>query len=319
MKPYSNDLRQKIIEVYRQGKSSLREIAERFLVSLSFVLALVKQFRATGRIDPKPHGGGKKRKITGADLLILRQLVEENSDATLLELGNLFFEQTGIKVSESTVWQALRRLRISRKKKTLHATERDTDEDVQRARKEYRQQQPTMATQKLIFVDETGTNLGMVRTYGRAPIGKRVVGDKPRNPGSNISLVGALGIKGVTAVMLLKGAIDGEAFKAFVKQALAPTLKPGDIVLMDNLNIHKVAGIEKIIKGKKATLRYLPSYSPDFSPIENCWSKVKEFLRSTAARTEYDLQEGVKNALNKVTETDVKGWFKHCGYSIEPG
>ena len=134
-------------------------------------MALVKQFRETDHIDPKPHGGGKQRKIAGANLFILRQLVEENSDATVVELSNLFFEQTGIKVSESTVWQALQRLRISRKKKTLHATEQDAGEKVQQARKEYRQQQPTMPTQKLIFVDESGTNLGMVRTYGRSPIG----------------------------------------------------------------------------------------------------------------------------------------------------
>ena len=318
MKPYSNDLRQKVIEVYRQGKSSLREIAERFLVSLSFVWLLVKQFRETGRIDPKPHGGGKKRKIAGADLLILRQLVEEHSDATLLELCNLFFERTGIKVSESTVWQALRRSRISRKKKTLYATERDTDATVRQARQEYRRQQPAMVARKLLFVDETGTNLGMVRTYGRAPIGQRVVGAKPQNPGSNISLVGALGMKGVTAAMLVEGAIDGEAFKAFVEQALAPTLQPGDSVLLDNLSIHKVAGIEEIIQSKQAKLCYLPSYSPALSPIEGCWSKLKECLRSTAARTFDALQEGVKNALDKVTETDVEGWFKQCGYCIEP-
>jgi transposase len=319
MKPYSNDLRQKVIEVYRQGKSSLREIAERFLVSLSFVWLLVKQFRETGRIDPKPHGGGKKSKIAGADLFVLRQLVEEHSDATLLELSNLFFERTGIKVSESTVWQALQRLRISRKKKTFHATERDTDEKVRQARKEYRRQQPTMPARKLIFVDESGTNLGMARTYGRAPIGQRVLGAKPQNRGPNISLVGALGIKGVTAAMLVKGAINGEVFKAFVEQVLAPTLQPGDRVLMDNLNVHKVAGIEEIIQSKQAKLCYLPSYSPDFSPIECCWSKVKEYLRSTAARTFDDLQEGIKNALDKVTETDAEGWFKHCGYCIEPG
>jgi transposase len=319
MKPYSNDLRQKVIEVYRQGKSSLREIAWRFLVSLSFVMALVKQFRDTGRIDPKPHGGGKKRKIAGTDLFVLRQLVEEHSDATLLELSNLFFERTGIKVSESTVWQALRRLRISRKKKTFHATERDTDEYVRQARKEYRRQQPTMPARKLIFVDESGTNLRMARTYGRAPIGQRVVGAKPQNWGSNISLVGALGIQGVTAAMLVEGAIDGEAFKVFVEQALAPTLQPGDIVLMDNLNVHKVDGIEESIQSKQAKLCYLPSYSPDFSPIECCWSKLKECLRSTAARTVDDLQEGVKNALNKVTKADAEGWFKHCGYCIEPG
>ena len=124
---------------------------------------------------------------------------------------------------------------------------------------------------------------------------------------------------GVTATLLVKGAINGEAFKAFVEQGLAPTWQPGDRVLRDHLNVHKGVGIKEIIESKQAKWCYLPSYSPDFSPIECCWSKVKECLRSTAARTFDDLQKGVKNALNKVTKTDVEGWFKYCGYCIEPG
>jgi transposase len=316
MKAYSNDLRTKIIEAYQKKEGSLRKLATRFSVSFSFVWRLVKRFRKMGSVAPKSHGGGAKPKLDLVDLFTLRDLSNEHPDATLAELSELFFQQTGIKVNGSTVARKLRRLRISRKKKTFHASERETPE-VQKERQEFQEAKPNMPVDKLIFIDESGINTGMVRTYGRAPIGKRVEGDKPRNKGSNISLVGALGLSGITAIMMLKGAVDGEAFKQFIEDLLAPTLRPGDIVLMDNLNTHKGEEIEKIIHSTGAKLKYLPRYSPDFSPLENCWSKLKELLRKMAARTVETLEESVKNALDKITEKDVKGWFKHCGYCIQ--
>ena len=142
-------------------------------------------------------------------------------------------------------------------------------------------------------------------------------GHKPHNTGSNISLVGALGLSGITTIMMLEGAVDGTAFETFIEKMLAPTLQPGDIVLMDNVKTHKGKKVEEIIRSTGAQLRYLPRYSPDFSPLENCWSKLKELLRGIAARTVDTLEEGVKNALDKITEKDVKGWFKHCGYCIQ--
>ncbi len=248
-------------------------------------------------------------------MFTLRDLSNEHPDATLAELSELFFEQTGIKVNGSTIARKLRQLRISRKKKTFHASERDTPE-VQQERKDFQEDKPNLSVPKLIFVDESGINTGMARTYGRAPIGQRVEGAKPRNTGANISLVGALKLSGVAAIMMLTGAIDGAAFKTFVEDLLVPTLQSGDLVLMDNSTTHKGKEIAQAIQATGAELKYLPRYSPDFSPLENCWSKLKELLRGMAARTLETLEEGVKNALNQITEEDVKGWFEHCGYCI---
>jgi transposase len=316
MKAYSSDLRKKIIEAYQKKEGSLRKLAKRFSVSFSFVWRLVKRFRKSGNVAPKPHGGGLKPKLDQVDLVILREVSDANQDATLAELSDLFFKRTEIRVSGSTITQKLRRLRISRKKKTMHATERDTP-GVQKERHEFQQDRPNMPVKKLIFIDEAGINIGMARTYGRGPIGTRVEGHKPHNTGSNISLVGAIGLSGITTIMMLEGAVDGTAFETFIEKMLAPTLQPGDIVLMDNVKTHKGKKVEEIIRSTGAQLRYLPRYSPDFSPIENCWSKLKELLRGIAARTVDTLEEGVKNALDKITEKDVKGWFKHCGYCIQ--
>jgi transposase len=316
MKAYSNDFRKKILEAYEKKEGSLRKLAKRFSVSFSFVRRLVKRFRKFGIVDPEPHGGGAKPKLDPAYLGILREVSNANKDATLAELSDLFFERTKIRVSGSTIAQKLKRLRISRKKKTFHATERDTPE-VQQEREEFQRDMVNLPVEKLIVVDEAGINIGMARTYGRSSIGTRAEGDKPRNTGSNISLVGALGLSGITAIMMLEGAVDGDAFEAFIEKMLVPTLHSGDTVLMDNVKIHKGEEVEEAIRSAGAKLQYLPRYSPDLSPIENCWSKLKEILRGIAARTVDNLAEGVKNALDEITEKDTKGWFKHCGYCVQ--
>jgi len=317
MKPYSNDLRQKIIDAYLNAEGSLRTLAKRFSVSLNMVWNLLQRYRETGSVEPKAHGGGREAQLSGERLQRLDRIVEQHSDATLAELCKFVYKQEGIQVSESTMSRALWRLGLTRKKKSLHATERDQRPEVRKARQEYQTQMPEMEADKLIFVDESGVNRGMSRTYGWAPMGQRAEGSKPRNPGKNVSLVGALSTEGVVTSLLLEGSIDGAAFKAFTEELLVPILQPGDIVLADNLNTHKVTGIEEAINSKGAKLQFLPSYSPEFSPIEPCWSKVKEALRKAAARTFSELEEAVKDALDEVTEKDAKGWFKHCGYCIE--
>src|SRR5512144_2046426 len=135
------------------------------------------------------------------------------------------------------------------------------------------------------FVDESGINLALTRLYGRAPRGQRAVGSTPINYGENISLIGALGFSGLEAPMMIAGAIDGDVFRVWIEQGLCPTLVTGDIVVMDNLQAHKVRGIREAIEGGGARLIYLPPYSPDLSPIEACWSKIKTALRAAAART----------------------------------
>lgn len=156
----------------------------------------------------------------------------------------------------------------------------------------------------------------MTRRFARAPKGVRAMGSAPFNQGSNVTIVGALGLKGVTAAMDFEGPINGTIFRTFVERVFAPTLTAGDVVLMDNLPAHKVFGIREAIEEAGATLMYLPPYSPDFSPIEQCWSKVKTWLRTVKARTVDALYQAIEDAFDQVTTSDAHGWFRHCGYSI---
>lgn len=165
-----------------------------------------------------------------------------------------------------------------------------------------------------VFLDETGVNIAMARRYARAPKGKRVQTSAPVNKGKNVTVLGALSPEGILAAMTIEGSTDTAVFLAFVQTVLVPVLRPGQIVIMDNLSSHKVNGIKEAIESAQATLEYLPSYSPDLSPIEKCWSKFKEFLRAKAARTRELLDKAITEALDIITPQDAQGWFAHCGY-----
>ena len=166
------------------------------------------------------------------------------------------------------------------------------------------------------FIDESGVNLAMTRLYGRAPRGERAVGSVPINYGSNLTIIGALWARGLSALMTVDGATDGDIFRVYVGEVLCPTLGRGDIVVMDNLRAHKVSGIREAIEGRGAKLIYLPPYSPDLSPIERCWSKVKTELRAIGARTRGALERAIKKALSTITVSDALAWFAHCGYEL---
>jgi transposase len=169
---------------------------------------------------------------------------------------------------------------------------------------------------RLKFVDESGLNIAMTRRFGRASPGQRVVDAVPKNFGKNISILGALSCQGLEAVMTVEGATDTQVFRVFVTQVLLPTLQPGDIVVMDNLSVHKVAGIQSVIEASGASLLFLPPYSPDWSPIEPCWSKLKTDLRGAKARSTEALDEAVTAAIDTITPNDARGWFEHCGYPL---
>jgi transposase len=214
-------------------------------------------------------------------------------------------------------WDASFKNSSSPGKKTLHATERDT-ERVQQLRVQYWQEIGAVNLKDLVFVDETGCNLAMTRRYARAPKGTRAYNDAPYQRGSNLTLIGAMALRGLVGEMTLPGATDALAFKTYVKQVLVPNLWAGACVVMDNLPAHKVTGIREAIEAVGATVIYLSPYSPDFSPIENCWSKVKEFLRARAARTYAQLDSAIADALAAVTTKDIIGWFTHCCCYISP-
>lgn len=156
----------------------------------------------------------------------------------------------------------------------------------------------------------------MTRLYGRAPRGARALGSVPVNSGANLTMIGALGVAGLEAVMTIEGAPDGAVFLTYVEQVLGPTLHAGDIVMMDNLKAHKVAGIREAIEARGAQLLYLPPYSPDLSPIEHCWSKLKTVLRTIGARTRRALDRALTHALTTLTVSDAAAWFAHCGYKL---
>jgi transposase len=172
--------------------------------------------------------------------------------------------------------------------------------------------------QRLVFVDECSTNTSMTRRSGRAPRGQRVVGQVPRNYGPNRSLIASLSLTGAGPAMTLAGAVDGEAFVAYVRVVLVPALRPGDVVILDNLSVHKDERVEPLIAGAGATLLFLPAYSPDYTPMDPAFSKIKEWLRAAARRTQAGLEEAMSQALAAVTTQDARGWFRHCGYPL-PG
>lgn len=157
----------------------------------------------------------------------------------------------------------------------------------------------------------------MTRLYGRAPKGERVIGAVPQNYGQNVTMLGALGVHGIQAVMTVEGATDTEVFRTYVRQVLGPTLAPGDIVVLDNLGVHKALGIQQMLARRQARLLYLPPYSPDLSPIEPCWGKVKVSLRKAKARTRDALDAAITQALALITPPDARSWFMHCGYALQ--
>jgi transposase len=173
----------------------------------------------------------------------------------------------------------------------------------------------------LVFVDETGSNIAMTPLYASAPPGQRAIGKVPRNTGAKLTLIASLSMQGMGEALMLDGAADAAAFEVYVEHLLAPSLKPGQIVILDNLSIHQGGRVRTALEARGCRLLFLPAYSPDFSPIEEAFSKVKTFLRRQGARTPEALQEAIAQALLTVTTQDASGWFTHCGYpptSSEP-
>ena len=168
---------------------------------------------------------------------------------------------------------------------------------------------------RTVFLDETGANTKMTRRYGRAYRGQRLIAKVPHGHWKTTTFVGALRATGVTAPLVVDGPMNGETFLAYVKQVLAPTLRPGDTVIMDNLSSHKKAGVREAIEAAGATLVYLPPYSPDLNPIELAFAKLKSLLRKAAARTVDELEDVLGELLKQFTHHECKAYFRHCGYS----
>ena len=179
----------------------------------------------------------------------------------------------------------------------------------------WRAEAAALAPDDLVFLDETGSHLGYTPTHARAPRGQRAYATAPRNPGENKTVVAALTLDGVRALLRFDGGMTSARFAGYVRHVLAPTLRPGQVVIADNLRAHHTAGARAAIEARGARLLFLPPYSPDFNPIEHTFSKVKQSLRRARARTDDTLRAATWAAFATVTPSDAAGWFAHCGYT----
>ena len=170
---------------------------------------------------------------------------------------------------------------------------------------------------RLVFIDEAGSTIAMTRSHARAPRGERTRDSVPRNRGTVTTMLGALTVDGLVAMMTVEGGTDGDVYAAFLEEVLAPELLPGALVVMDNAGAHKDPRVAEILARHGAQAIYLPPYSPDLNPIELAWSKLKSLLRTAKARTVEALTSAIAVAMRKVTSEDAIGWMQHCGYSAQ--
>lgn len=171
-----------------------------------------------------------------------------------------------------------------------------------------------MDPDRLVFVDESSTNIALTPRYARAPRGERAFGKAPRNWGRNVTLICSISLSGVGPSMSIEGSADGESFGLYLREVLCPALRPGQIVVMDNLSVHKSGPVREAIEGRGCEAWFLPAYSPDLNPIEEAFSKVKNSLRKAGARTLDALFEATHLAIRAVTAGDARGFFSNCGY-----
>ena len=310
----SQDLRSRVITVV-EGGMSCHGAAERFGIAVSTAVRWVRAWRAEGRATALPQGGDlRSHRIEAYGGMILAA-IEAEVDITLVELADLLRSQHGASFAPSTVWRFLDRHDLSFKK-TAHASEQERP-DVAARRQAWFDAQPDLDPEDLVFIDETGASTKLARLRGRAPRGQRCRAPIPHGHWKTITFVAALRLCGLTAPMVLDGPMNGPAFLAYVEQVLVPTLRPGMIVVMDNLPDHKAAGVRAAIQTTGAHLWLLPPYSPDLNPIENAFAKLKAILRKAAARTVPTLWNAIRDALPQFTPHECANLFKAAGYEPE--
>lgn len=306
MNPLSKDLRERILKAVDNHEGSRRQIAARFGVNVSTITRLLQLRRQTGSFEPRPHGGGTNPTLDQKGLQRLRKLVQEDPDATLEQLK----QRLGVDGSIMIIWRALRKLKITVKKKSRKAAERDRPE-VQKKRRSFRRKIKPIEPRRLVFVDETGVTTAMTPPYGRAPRGERVEAKVPAS-WESVTVIAALGLDGVRAPLVLPGAVNAVTFQGYVDEVLVPALRPKDVVVFDNLSSHLGAAVSESIERAGASVLPLPPYSPEYSPIEEMFSKFKGLLRRIGARAKEPLYDAIAEGLRAITVEDILGWFQHA-------
>lgn len=308
---YSSDLRERVIHTVREG-TSRRGAAGVFKVSVSTAIRWTKRLATTGSCAPLPSGGDHRSKALEQHRDWLLALVDEAPDATLAEIQTRLSDTHGLKKSTSCLWRFFRRHDVTFKK-TLHAAEQDRP-DVKAAREAWRKNQVSLDPAHLLFIDETATATNMTRLRGRSMQGQRLIGKAPHGHRKTTTFVAALRNDRITAPLVIDGAMNGKTFIRYLEQFLVPTLAPNDIVVMDNLAVHKVAGVKSAIESAGASVLYLPAYSPDLNPIEMVFAKLKALLRKASERTVRKLWERIGELLQEFTSKECQNYLTHQGY-----
>ncbi len=206
-------------------------------------------------------------------------------------------------------------VRLDAQKKTIHARELDRPE-VKKRRLEFIREQIKLRVRRLVFLDESGFRLGTPPSYGWAPVGDKAPGKATHGSWKTMTMIGAIALDGWRGFMTVQAATDREVFKAYVNQILVPNLRRGDIVVMDNLSVHKDADATAAIQRAGADVLFLPPYSPDLNPIEKAWAKLKDILRRAATVTREAFDSAVVAAMDQITTEDVRAWTRHAGYAV---
>ncbi|WP_373568580.1 IS630 family transposase [Paracoccus actinidiae] len=316
-KPHPVELRSRVIGYVDEGHGH-RQAARHFRVSPKFVNDLVKLRRETGCLTPRRQGNGgghgKLVDVTGW----LEARVTAKSGITLDELVAELAETHGIDVHRATVWRVLRGLGLSIKK-TLQALEQKR-KDVAALRQVWiARRQPFMANhlERLAFVDETGVKTNMAKTTGWAPCGQRLVDHAPFGHWRTQTFVAALRHDRLDAPWVIDGAMNAEMFDLYTKTQLVPTLRPGDVVILDNLSSHKSPAAAATLRDMGAWFLFLPPYSPDLNPIEMAFSKLKALIRKAAARTYDQLWAAVGQVCDLFSDEECYNYFKAAGYEAD--
>ena len=308
--PYTPDLRERVVATFRSGLSRA-ETAALFRISQSSVQRWSRLERTIGNVAAQPMGGQRPFALAGERDRILGRIAQQPDLPLRALLAEL--HDRGIKGSYFALWNIVDRAGLSYKKKSLHASEQDRPK-VARRRLQWQQRQDKIDARRLVFIDETWAKTNMTPTHGRCPIGQRLVAKVPHGHRKTLTFVAALRCDGITAPCLLNQPINAVSFRTYVEQFLVPTLRPGDIVVMDNLSSHKGKAIRKAIQAAGAKLIFLPPYSPDLNPIEQVFAKLKTLLRNANARTSPAITEAIAKLLDEYTVKECANYLVNSGY-----
>lgn len=304
--------REKIVQAYKKGFGTIRELAKIFDVSPRAIDKYLQLDREVGDLTPDTQPG-RPPVLTEKNLSIIKKLVTANPDGTLDDYRIQFYNKTGIDVTIDTIHNACKKLDL-RRKKSLFAAEQER-QDVAEKRIDFIESMKDIDPADIIVLDESGSDLSQTSDYARAEGGERAKAPKPHCPGERYSIIGAVSISTIVTMMYIDCAIDGNVFLSFIEKLLLPKLRSGQYVVMDNISFHKQEMVRILIESAGAKVVFLPPYSPDLSPIEKMWSKIKNILKRKKPRTKAAFHMALFSAMAAVTEEDLEAWYEDCGYS----